>query len=587
MIRFWRISLTTVSTLLILCVIGPVEHDDTKEISDDETSSSSETVAIVYNEKGRPATGVKARFYSVNHSPSPLVGSTGLIDSAVSAGGGIIRLGTLPSETYNIEYQLHGELARRDSIVIDKQYLAQGDTLRDTLKAPGGLRGVVRLEPYHDARKAFIVLFGSDLVITPSDSLGNFELRDIAAGQYDAHIITLYEDYGVLDTNFVIRSGEMDTIRDTLKLPFLGLSPIERPAISYDTSWQVANLSWSPHTAQGLAGYHVYLTGPADHTVCLTPKPVFDTLFADTIHFNDTLIAGGTYKYRVCAVDYAGKEGPFSSALSIVAVSLFDSIGAINRCDEQAQGLGGLAGIAMGPDSNVYVCACSQNRILVYDRSGEFRFAFGDTGSAVSRVLCPHDIAFGPDSTVYVAEYNGHRIHRFTAQGEHISVFGGKGAGEDQFQHPRSIAVNEKGRIYVLDEENRRIAEWDTGHTFLRILPRQSMLRMPKELYIADNGSLLLVDFDGGSLFLIDEADAKFHCLAEDLRAPNTLSYDAANKLVYVGDYLSGDVIAFRINGERRWRYQSTTNRIMGLASISPNEFWVGNESRIIRCRRR
>jgi DNA-binding beta-propeller fold protein YncE len=86
-------------------------------------------------------------------------------------------------------------------------------------------------------------------------------------------------------------------------------------------------------------------------------------------------------------------------------------------------GLGVAAGIAFGPDGNLYVCDYDNDRVLRYDgTSGAFLNSFVATGSG--GLNGPSDVAFGPDGNLYVVSHQTSSVQRYSGlTGASIDTF--------------------------------------------------------------------------------------------------------------------------------------------------------------------
>ena len=73
----------------------------------------------------------------------------------------------------------------------------------------------------------------------------------------------------------------------------------------------------------------------------------------------------------------------------------------------------------------------------------------------------PQGIAVAPDSSVYIADSWNNHIQQFTAEGLFIRMWGSKGLTEEgQFNDPKGITVAADGSVYVADTGNHRIQKF-------------------------------------------------------------------------------------------------------------------------------
>ena len=75
------------------------------------------------------------------------------------------------------------------------------------------------------------------------------------------------------------------------------------------------------------------------------------------------------------------------------------------------------AGIYMDEDENVWVVSATLNRLVKYNKQGEYQYYFGVYGGAMGGfpggLSRPHQMDVGPDGTVYVASWDGGWLNQF------------------------------------------------------------------------------------------------------------------------------------------------------------------------------
>jgi len=138
--------------------------------------------------------------------------------------------------------------------------------------------------------------------------------------------------------------------------------------------------------------------------------------------------------------------------------------------------------------ANIYVADNSNNRIQIFDSSGNFIKMFGwgvDTGTntfEICTVNCqagiglafgngqfssPRGIAVDGSGNIFVTEISTSRVQKFDSNAAFLMKFGSSGSAELQFNSPRGIAVDGSGNIYVADGNNHRIQKFDSNGGFL------------------------------------------------------------------------------------------------------------------------
>jgi len=108
--------------------------------------------------------------------------------------------------------------------------------------------------------------------------------------------------------------------------------------------------------------------------------------------------------------------------------------------------------VAIDPaGGDVYVSDGGGHRIVVFERSGKYRFSFGQRGQGEGEFLAPQGLAFGPDGNLYVADMLNARVQVLTPQGKFVRMFGERGDGVWQLENPKDLAFDSDGNLYVID----------------------------------------------------------------------------------------------------------------------------------------
>lgn len=140
----------------------------------------------------------------------------------------------------------------------------------------------------------------------------------------------------------------------------------------------------------------------------------------------------------------------------VVQVSTF------SRTDRSFGGYGYGAGelrtptaVDVSDDDRVAVCDTGNDRVVLFDRFGNFVRALGE------EVLdAPEGVVFGPKEILFVSDTGNHRIVVFDLKsGAAVGRSGGprSGDGTDGFDTPRGLAMLDDESLAIVDSANHRV----------------------------------------------------------------------------------------------------------------------------------
>ena len=401
-------------------------------------------VGTLYGPDGKtPAKGAKVYFIPVDHNPRQGLPKAlvAVPESTTTNESGIYTVDSLPAGTYNLLASGNGDLAYQDSVTVLAD--TQTQVSPDTLKTPGSLRGVVRLQPGHDARKVFLIALGTNTFVSPGDSIGNFALPNMAEGQYSIRILSVLDDYGVLDTSLAVRAGLADTLADTIVLPYTGIPIPSGLKIGYDTLTQIVTLTWNkPTTGRAIKGYNVYRKH-ADSTSFVKIAGVI----ADTFCVDSSAVQDQTYEYKVAVVDSQDTEGTKNQAASVVAVSAYTFAARFTYQDSSPINV---FDIETDTDGNIYVLDKYRG-----DSSRVVKFTSAylqDLTWPNMRVSGEPDLVIGDSGRLYLVNPSRDRIDVLTGDGQIVDSIPNAGIFDNGINAGGKLDVANQ-KIYVLDVE--------------------------------------------------------------------------------------------------------------------------------------
>ncbi|MDO8313197.1 MAG: NHL repeat-containing protein, partial [Sideroxyarcus sp.] len=156
---------------------------------------------------------------------------------------------------------------------------------------------------------------------------------------------------------------------------------------------------------------------------------------------------------------------------------------------------------AVGDNGDLYVLDGVNDRVVVYDMQGNYRFQFGGHGNVAGQFIFPIGIATGPDGKVYVADSGNHRFQIFTAGGKPLeSVALPAIQSSDASPDPTDVALDAiRSRLYIADNDNHRLDIYNlASHRFEEPLGSaglgQRQFRFPFLIDTTEEGYVLVVE---------------------------------------------------------------------------------------------
>lgn len=247
---------------------------------------------------------------------------------------------------------------------------------------------------------------------------------------------------------------------------------------------------------------------------------------------------------------------------------------------------------AIGGDGDLYVLDGVNNRVVVFNAAGEFRFEFGSKGSDLGQMFFPLGITTTPDGKVYVADSGNHRFQIFSADGTaikavplpHITsgvpadptdvkvdmvrgqlyvvdndnhiihvynlsnnsfeqVWGGPGQGRRQFRYPFFIDTSNEGYVFVVEPINTRIQVLNSSGKFVCFIGgwgiKPGQLFRPKGVVIFED-RVFVTDSYLGRVQVFNTAGDFLGMLTDSkgtpvkLTTPTGITIDAKRRRLYV-----------------------------------------------------
>jgi hypothetical protein len=140
---------------------------------------------------------------------------------------------------------------------------------------------------------------------------------------------------------------------------------------------------------------------------------------------------------------------------------------------------------------DVWLVDSGQHCVRKYTPDGKLLLTLGtpgEPGEDSSHLNRPTDVAITSAGDLFVTDgYGNNRVVHFDRQGRFVTAWGSLGVGPGQFSLPHSIAVDSQGRLYVADRNNARLQVFDqTG----RFLDEWRDLLVPWHIVITDRDEI-------------------------------------------------------------------------------------------------
>ncbi|MCF6284669.1 MAG: peptidyl-alpha-hydroxyglycine alpha-amidating lyase family protein [Candidatus Hydrogenedentes bacterium] len=112
-------------------------------------------------------------------------------------------------------------------------------------------------------------------------------------------------------------------------------------------------------------------------------------------------------------------------------------------------------------EGNVWTTDFRRHLVRKFTQEGKLLLTLGtpdEAGDDESHLSGPTDVAVSPTGDVFVSDgYGNNRVVHFDRDGNFVKSFGGLGVDAGQLSQPHSIAMDSKGLLYVCERNNGRI----------------------------------------------------------------------------------------------------------------------------------
>ncbi len=214
-------------------------------------------------------------------------------------------------------------------------------------------------------------------------------------------------------------------------------------------------------------------------------------------------------------------------------------------------------GVTIGPDGLLYCTDDRDNTVRKFTKEGVLLrtwgtpYQYSDTGytggnyTSIKRGAGPFNrptkVAFGPGGEMYVSDgYGNAQVHKFSPEGEYLFSWGGPGDGPGEFRLPHAVSADSQGRVYVPDRYNNRVQIFSPEGEFIT---EWTDLKLPNDVdFDADGKTVYVAELSHRVSILDMEGNVLARwgtdepCMdAGYFVAPHSISVDSQGSL-YVGE---------------------------------------------------
>ena len=169
-------------------------------------------------------------------------------------------------------------------------------------------------------------------------------------------------------------------------------------------------------------------------------------------------------------------------------------------------------GICCSRDGLILAASGLSDRIVVYDKLGQFLYNFGKSGKQNGEFKCPTSVTCDSKNRVIVTDKGNHRIQIFNIKGEFLQKFGQRGSMAGELKNPWDVACNSHDCILVSDTGNYRIQLFDPNGQFIAKYELEGKKPRPRGVCFTPDDQIVITDFKLHRLIVVakDFTTAKY-----------------------------------------------------------------------------
>ncbi|MCK5512387.1 MAG: NHL repeat-containing protein, partial [Thermodesulfovibrionia bacterium] len=123
--------------------------------------------------------------------------------------------------------------------------------------------------------------------------------------------------------------------------------------------------------------------------------------------------------------------------------------------------------LSIGPNGDIYVVNGVDNKIMVFNNKGVFKFSFGRSGTGKGQFRYPLGIDISATGKIFIADSGNHRIQVFNLKGNYLHMFTVKSNPDEKPADPVDVLASQlKDYLYISDNDNHKIKVYTQNGNF-------------------------------------------------------------------------------------------------------------------------
>lgn len=136
-------------------------------------------------------------------------------------------------------------------------------------------------------------------------------------------------------------------------------------------------------------------------------------------------------------------------------------------------------GLTVDGRGRIWLTDVGLHQVFVFTPEGELVMQLGEAGvpgTDSAHFNMPTDVAVAKDGSFYIADgYGNSRVLKFDSTGHFLFAWGTHGSDPGQFDIPHAIDLDSAGNVHVADRSNRRVQKFDPRGHFIKAWTDSSM----------------------------------------------------------------------------------------------------------------